>query len=167
MSGGLDPRHVLELVVRPTLLHLDLHSESAEQLLMGTAAQESGFACLRQWGGGPALGLWQCEPATYRDLTDNYLAYRLGLWRKVRDLASSAADRPMPDPMELCWNLGLACAVARVHYLRVRDPLPQPGDVAGMASYYKQHYNTRLGAATESDFERAYTAYVSPLYRGI
>lgn len=52
-------------VVRPVLRVMSAWSQPAEDLVMGTAAQESRLTYLRQLGGGPALGLWQMEPATH------------------------------------------------------------------------------------------------------
>ena len=60
----LNVRDLRVEVIRPALRALDLWSPAAEDLVLGTAAQESGLAYLRQIGGGPALGLWQIEPAT-------------------------------------------------------------------------------------------------------
>ena len=53
----------LALVIRPALKKLRLWSPSAEELVFGTAIVESGLTYLKQHGDGPALGLWQVEPA--------------------------------------------------------------------------------------------------------
>ncbi|KAF0118141.1 MAG: hypothetical protein FD149_866 [Rhodospirillaceae bacterium] len=72
-----DSAHFVTTVIRPTLLHLGLHSPAAEALLLGTAIQESRLGTyLRQTGGGPALGVYQMEPATHEDIWTNFLAYR-------------------------------------------------------------------------------------------
>jgi len=67
---------ILTLVIRPALSKINLWSPSAEELVLGTAIVESGLTYLRQWGDGPALGLWQVEPATQNDLYTNFLQYR-------------------------------------------------------------------------------------------
>ena len=52
-----------------------LVSQEAENLLMGTAAQESALGeYIRQLGNGPALGIFQMEPETFDDIVRNYLA---------------------------------------------------------------------------------------------
>ena len=70
---------MLALVIRPALEKLSLWSLSAEELVLGTAIVESGLTYLKQHGDGPALGLWQVEPATHDELYTNFLNFRLEL----------------------------------------------------------------------------------------
>ena len=42
--------------------------EAARQLILRTGAAESGYQTRRQYGGGPARGFWQMEPATEEDI---------------------------------------------------------------------------------------------------
>lgn len=146
-------------VIRPTLQHLRLWSEAAEALLLGTAAQESaGGRFLRQLSGGPAVGIYQMEPATHADIWRNFLAYHGDLARQVRELRSTVS--PHIDPaQEMVGNLYYATAMARAHYLRVPEPLPDAADLSGMAAYWKAHYNTALGAGTQDQFIAAWTRY--------
>lgn len=150
----MDAKQLLELVIRPTLKKLGLHSEAAEQLVIGTIWQESRGEYIKQLGGGPALGLAQMEPATHDDIWRNYLAYKRTLANNITELASMQClgDGMIPDANELISNLNYAVAMCRVHYLRVKAPLPKAGDVAGMAAYWKQYYNTPLGAGTAQEF---------------
>ena len=74
------------LVIRPALEKLSLRSLSAEELVLGTAIVESGLTYLKQHGDGPALGLWQVEPATHDDLYTNFLNYRPELGSKLMQL---------------------------------------------------------------------------------
>ena len=67
---------IRSLVIRPALSKINLWSPSAEELVLGTAIVESGLTYIRQWGDGPALGLWQVEPSTQNDLYTNFLQYR-------------------------------------------------------------------------------------------
>jgi hypothetical protein len=72
---AFDKKQFRDLIQR-TLQDLGMHSESAVNLLLGTAAQESQFGTyFRQIGGGPALGVFQMEPDTEIDIWDNYLRY--------------------------------------------------------------------------------------------
>lgn len=161
---SLDVRHVLAYVVRPALRTLGqgFASEAAEQLVLGTAAVESGFRWLHQVGEGPAVGLFQMEPATYRDTWSNFLDHRPGLRLAVSSLASRAAGDPPPAD-EMAWNLRFAAAMCRIHYYRKPDPLPRARDVAGMADTWKRLYNTSRGAGTIDDFERAWCRHVAPI----
>ncbi len=107
----LDPGHFRRDVVRPALEHLELWSESAENLLLGTALVESGLRSLSQRGGGPALGLFQIERATHDDIRTNFLRYRRALSAKVEALVAPQPSRPR----QLVTNLAYAAAMARVH----------------------------------------------------
>ncbi len=143
----LDPDHFLAYVVRPSLDSIGLWSEAAERLLLGTAIADSELTWLRQHGGGPARGVYQIEPATHDDIWANYLAYRDGLANRVARLAS---EHPRHD--QLAWNLGYATAIARLVYYRRPEPLPAADDLAGLAAYWKAHFNTTLGAGAPEDF---------------
>ena len=62
----------LRNLITSVLKELNLHSDNAVNLLMGTAAQESHLGKYRkQIGGGPALGIFQMEPATFNDIVNN------------------------------------------------------------------------------------------------
>lgn len=135
-------------VVRPVLQAVGVHSPAAEHLVLGTALQESNLHYLRQLGDGPALGLYQMEPATHDDIWQNYLAYREGLRDRVSSFLVEGRDRAE----QLVWNLAYATVMCRVHYLRVPAPLPDAADIRGLAVYWKQHYNTPLGRGTPEEF---------------
>ena len=142
-------------LVSETLKEIDLHSIHAENLILGTIAQESGFGTyIKQLGNGPALGICQMEPNTFRDIIDNYLYYKPSLLGKI--IQSCKASHISPDYM--VWNLRLSIIMCRIHYLRVPKPLPT--DLSGYAKYYKQYYNTYLGAGTEEEYISNYKKYV-------
>lgn len=147
-----------ELVVRPTLEHLDLWSKAAENLLVGTAIQESGLKFLKQKGNGPALGVFQIEPDTHTDVWVNYLNNRAGQGELGRVIAH---DFPRPNDYHgsLVWDMAYATVIARVIYLRRPEPLPNADDVPGLAAYWKQWYNTPLGKGTEEEFIKNYLKY--------
>ncbi|WP_347971999.1 hypothetical protein, partial [Vibrio vulnificus] len=109
---------------------------------------------LRQVGGGPALGIIQMEPATYDDIWNNYLAYKRSLANKLIELASMSSldDDMRPNATQLITNLAFSVGMCRVHYLRKKPPLPSAGDIEGLAHYWKDHYNTSLGAGTVEEF---------------
>lgn len=146
---GLDLGQFRALIVRPALKAIGLWSEAAEALVLGTAIHESGLRYLSQIG-GPALGLYQIEPATHRDIWENHLAYRPPLARVVQGLASTRTD------IELVRNLAYATAICRVAYARVAEPLPEVSNIDGLAAYWKQNYNTPLGKGTAADWARRF-----------
>lgn len=143
-------------IVRPVLHRIGLWSENAEELLLGTAAQESHMTYLRQFDGGPALGIYQMEPATEQDLWENYLAYRDDLSGRVRSLMMDGWNRTE----QMIGNLYYATAMARVHYRRYPEPLPDPTDIVGMAELWKLRYNTPLGSGTTEEFIENYRRFV-------
>ncbi len=142
---GLDLDQLRELIVRPTLKDIDLYSLAAENLVLGTAITESRLKAIKQYGKGPALGLWQMEPFTHNDIWRTHLTGQY-LGARIARLVSPNGARPAAENM--VWNLKYAAAMCRVHYLRVRSPLPAPNDALGMARYWKDFYNTRLGKGT-------------------
>lgn len=150
----LDIDQFRTLIVVPTLVKMELHSRAAENLLMGTAMQESTLRYIKQIGGGPALGIYQMEPATHDDIWKNYLAHRPALAAGVNLFKAAGVS----DLEQLVGNLSYATAMCRVHYYRQPDPLPQYDDVAGMAAYWKKHYNTPQGKGTEAEFIERYYA---------
>lgn len=145
----LDPRQFLRFVIRPTLAHLELGGKAAEVLLLGTALAESRMSKIDQVTGpndatlGPAIGLYQMEPATHDDIWTNYLVYQPALRLLVEALLSPAPNRHL----QLAGNLAYATAMVRVHYRRVSEALPDAADGEGMSRYHKRHYNTAAGKA--------------------
>lgn len=146
----------LRQIIQTTLSAAGLWSENAAELLMATAAQESHLGTYRRQIGGPALGIYQMEPATYNDIWTNYLAYHPGISTELSRLASTQP----PRPVEMVMNDAFATLMARVHYLRAPGALPAATDLNGLWAYYKQHWNTPLGAATQDQFVANYKRYV-------
>ncbi|HIE39972.1 MAG TPA: hypothetical protein EYP76_00900 [Thiomicrorhabdus sp.] len=60
---------------------------------------------------------------------------------------------------ELENNDKYAAAIARVHYLRVRAPIPQYNNIPKMAAYWKRYYNTILGKGKEIEFINNWNKY--------
>ena len=145
----------MKQLVNDTLQEINLYSDDASNLILGTISQESAYGFYRkQLGGGPALGICQMEPNTFNDIVFNFLHYKVDLANlilMVCGLTSFHAD-------DLVTNDKLAVSMCRVHYLRVKAKIPS--DLPGYAAYYKKYYNTPLGAATEEEFIENYNKYV-------
>lgn len=147
--------HLKKYVIHPTLEMFELGGKDAENLLLGTAAQESHMGeYLHQLGNGPALGIYQIEPHTHDDIWDNYLVYRTDLREHVNTLLNSAESKYT----QLVTNLSYATIIARLVYYRVPEPLPT--NKAGYAEYWKKYYNTELGKGTEAEFLMNYERYL-------
>jgi len=176
----INPKQLLEYVIRPVLIDLDVHPKLKmrtvdgitttvvltsdernilrlrdERLILGTACQESGCGhWLHQVGGGPALGIWQQEPDDHDDIFANFLAYKPNLLAKVSALTVLCAAEQM------IWNLKYACAMCRIHYLRVPEPIPDY--LAGQAKYWNENYNRNPNYGTDAEYMSAWNRFVAP-----
>jgi hypothetical protein len=121
---------------------------------MGTAAQESHLGTYWYQIKGPALGVFQMEPATEEDIWANYLNYHKPLAGKIYAIMVGNGD-------DLRYNLAYQIAMCRVHYLRFPEALPTAGDIKGMAREWKRRYNTAQGSGTEAEFMTNYAKYVA------
>ena len=138
--------HFLDEVVIPTLKELDMYSEEACLLVVGTAIQESRLHYLKQIPSGIAKGICQMEEATHDDIWDNFLKYKPEIKERLLGLTNQSMD--LVD--QLKGNLYYAVAMCRIHYYRVSEALPN--DLEGMARYWKKYYNTELGKGTVEEF---------------
>lgn len=144
-------------LIEETLKEIDMYSEAAVNLLLGTAAQESAFGTyIKQVGGGPALGVFQMEPATHDDIWDNYIMYQ----GRLRLRLDNIVKYEYIESKELQWNLKYAIAMARLQYYRRPEPLPSKQDIPALAAYWKQWYNTPKGKGTIDEFIHNYQKYV-------
>jgi len=137
-SSMIDKKNLRELVVRPTLEEINLHSDAAEELVMLTFAQETKLGTyLRQgWkklndGRGVGLGIGSMEPKTFLWLRSLYYGI----------LGSRNAK-------ELVWDLRLAVITTRLRYLVIVEALPAANDIKGLAQYWDRYYNGNPNAGT-------------------
>ena len=151
--------------VRPALQALEPiipYSQIAENLVLGTAAHESGgFKWRRQQGAhghqtGPALGLWQIEPATLTDIYDNFLRYRPRLERAVESCLPHG-EAHIDRLVQLETNDRYGAALCRLKYVRSPLKLPaDPNDVFEMGRLWATVYNTRFPPQRFIDDYRRY-----------
>ncbi|MGO9998994.1 MAG: hypothetical protein ACLPKW_14820 [Acetobacteraceae bacterium] len=155
------PAQLRDDVIRPVLaslapLQADQMGQAQEnvvELLLGTAMQESHCGDYLAQRGGPALGVWQMEPATEKDCWSNFLNSRPALSVPVARLVVQGIDRTL----QLAGNLYYACAMARVRYMRSQDPLPATGDINAQAAYYLKNYNAGGRATIDEYLENWHT----------
>lgn len=150
-APGLNAWHLRLYVVRPALEHIGLWSRDAEELVLATAAQESGLQYLHQLGSGPACGLWQMEPATMHDIVSRFLLARPKLQRAVHALLADVGTLTE----QLHWNLAFGAALCRVRYLYDPRPLPAATDVLAMGQCWRRVYNAG-GRGTVEAFVESY-----------
>ena len=156
-----------KLIIQPVLNELTLYSQEAEDLLVGTCAQESrGGTYLFQEGTNPdlyaslqknilAVGPYQMEPLTHDDiwkhlnLSNHYLVDTIINFCNV-------PNNPTADIM--LYNLYYATAMARLDYHRTSEPIPKTLEL--QAEYYKKYYNTSGGKATIDEYITNYNNFV-------
>ncbi len=151
-----------ELIIQPVLKSMNLYSQEAEDLLVGTCAQESKAGTYLAQIKGPALGIYQMEPATHRDIWNRYLGSNRDL---MRSLLGICRLQYMPDAGTMIHNLYYATAMCRVHYRRVPDEIPK--DLVGQAKYWKEFYNSPLGAGTEEEYIKNYRTFMGNGKKGV
>ena len=150
------------LVIRPALRSVGLHSQAAENLLLGTALQESNLFYLKQVGGGPALGFYQMEPFTARDICYRYVALpgnkNLAHMLSVNTWPHAKVHIPYQELTELQINnllvtdLVFQTIMCRLKYHMIKEKLPKADDLPGLANYWKKYYNTEQGRGKPEEF---------------
>lgn len=161
---GINAHQFLDNIIEPTLncmgriIDPRMAYESAKFQLLGTACAESQLTYLKQLNSGPALGFYQMEPATYADICN---------WADLIDIRECKKDpkRPkhlfrekivycifqegrkdFPHGSQLIYNLRMQTVFARLHYWRVKEPIPTATPL--QAKFWKKYYNTELGQGT-------------------
>lgn len=150
----IDIQHFTQHIIRPTLEQLPLtgaYKASAVALLGFTAMAESKLTYLVQHGDGPALGLYQIEPATHHDLWENWLPQHK--YYDLRQYIRHTYGDPRDD--KLVYNLAYATVIARLVYYRIPEAIPHEDDLYLLAAYWKKYYNTGKGKGTISHFVNA------------
>jgi len=151
---GMNSQQLLDYIIKPTHKYMGGHYEStnANFLSLCTAAIESNCGYYIKQVGGPALGVWQMEPATEADIWDNCDALR----DKIFFSTLNSLENGYPDDaVELIISPMYACAMARLKYSMDVAPLPDHNNTRAVYDYYKRIYNTPLGASTYEKFKQA------------
>ncbi|MFT5579876.1 MAG: hypothetical protein ACI9WS_002636 [Paraglaciecola psychrophila] len=136
--------------IRPTLEYLEMYSLAAEQLLLATAAQESGFNPFYQSDRG--IGIYQITPLEHRMIWDNYLAFIPDLASKVRGLASQHLFLENPD-QELAVNFSYSTAIAWIIYSQSELQLPAADDADGLSLFWRLNFcHSPLDSSGQENF---------------
>lgn len=118
------------------------YTKTAHDLLMGTAAQESLMGLYLVQQSGPGVGLWMASPNLTPAILGRLSKAQLDALAKIGDAT---------NPGQVTSNLTLAAMLARCWYWVTPAPLPAD-TISGLWSYYKLHYNSLAGAATETQW---------------
>ena len=166
----INPAQFRSEIVRPALKAADMWSEAAENLVLGTAVQESILAWVKQRGAGPALGFYQMEPATADDICRRHLSTRSELavrlakatWPHCRTPTAYSHLDAKDIARLLVEDLRFATIMCRLRYWMMPAPLPAASDVDSLAQYWKQHYNTVLGSGKAVEWSEKYRRFCLP-----
>lgn len=154
VTMGIDCKQLRDEIIVPSLITLNMLSDSAVYLLLGTAAQESGMGTYIRQIQGPAVGIFQMEPTTYFSLWNTM---KIPLRQKIMSYLNYAEE---PDASFMVHDLGFAAIMCRLKYASITAPLPV-NEVSQLAHYWKVYYNTNAGRGTEYEFIANYRKYVT------
>jgi len=128
-----------------------MYSKDAADMIFTTGMAESKYKHLSQMGSGPAIGFFQVEPATAKDIIKNYVSYRKPILESLQDLGYKESDMLY----RIKSNIALQVAFCRLKYKRDPFPIPKAHDKEGQAKYWKRVYNSELGKGTIEHFLEA------------
>ena len=132
-------------IVEHALYKLNCYSDDALALVV---------RALEGYGDGtPAIGFWQIEPATLKDMIKNFLNYR----KRYKDALKELGMEFKGDDIEISVmsNMAVQAALCRLHYRRDKKPLPSWDDMEAQGLYWKRVYNTPKGRGTIKHFIEA------------
>ena len=117
---------------------------TAVELLLETAAAETGMGSVRDRTTGAGMGLTQFDQLPFEDIKRRSMSKRYAIEETLK------IDISLVAWYDLRYNAFLSLLFTRLHY-RLR-PEPIPATREGRAEYWKQHYNTYAGAGTVSHY---------------
>ena len=157
---GICAEELRQWVIKPTLKRLGVYSKTAENLLLATAAQESGLGSHLKPAGQRALGIYQIHSLAHRHIWDDHLALHSEMASLVRGLASQHDFLAHPHA-ELATNLSYATAIAWFMCARHENfSLPKSNDIDALAGLWKRFYHPRSKNST-MDFRKNFSRYVA------
>ena len=141
----------IKSIIDWTLKKIDMYSKDAAAMVYTTGMAESKYKYLSQMGDGPAIGFFQLEPATMRDIMNNYVSYRKPILDSLKSLGYAEDD----SEYRVKSNIALQVAFCRLKYISDPFPLPFFSNTKDQAYYWKRVYNTELGKGTIEHFLEA------------
>jgi hypothetical protein len=153
----LDIKVLKNDIIIPVLSLLNMNSESAVNLLLGTCAQESILGTYNHQINGPALGIFQIEPTTYKLV----LKWISNNKPNLVDIVGSLKDAKLSGLDNLQFNNKYSTAIARCLYASIPVKLPPSNDVESLGKYWKDYYN-RGGRGTVEEFVKNFNILVLP-----
>lgn len=132
----------------------DWDTPDARNLLLATAIMESDLRARFQDSVGDAIGLFQVEYGTYRDLWRRAIRYKHPeLYKAMRRHFGDAENGEIKFE-DLQRNDIVGAMFARIKYFESGRKIPPSDDTAAQAKLYKEVYNTSAGRGDVSVFEK-------------
>lgn len=159
----MNKEHLREMI-QFVLKNYNLYSRDAEELLMLTAACESNLGhYFKQLNGGPALGIFQCEPDTY-----GWMTMRLENKRHISNGGLSLAwcsllssiNTPLSARHFMCDLEAQILSARLIYWFKTPKAIPPYDDIELLARYWKRYWNSELGAGTIEGAIEKYNKYV-------
>lgn len=145
-----------EDILAPTLNALQFRDPAFLELLVFTCAAESAGGTYVKQIKGPALGIFQLEPATFTDCWVNYVVRKPDI---INLLSLNLAVHRMPQPVEMITDLKLAVAMAALLY-KQRKAAPKDIEIDTLWNLYKELWNTPKGKAEKEPCLKAYKRFI-------
>jgi hypothetical protein len=139
-----------EYVIKPCLELLGENSETAENLLLGTAAQESLLGSHCYCAQTQGFGLYRITAEKHQDVWDSYLVQFPELASQLRGLASQQQFLKAPH-IELTSNLLYSTGIAWMIYRRNKILTNKPLEFSGLAQLWAVHFDNGTGTYRSTD----------------
>lgn len=146
----MNPQQLHDYIIKPTLEYMGggYNTIEARFLLLCTAAIESDCGYYIKQVNGPALGIWQMELDTYKDIKSNCDALKKQEFNyHIGELVGGACYFLEEVGCHyLIQSPSYACAMARLKYSMTPEPLPEYTgdaniDLRAFYDYYAKFYH--------------------------
>jgi len=162
MITGINPQQFLNIVCVPACQKLQMLSQDALGLMMGTAAIESqmGRYLVQVSLNGGKVTAGGYSPFQMEEITHD------DCWKIVITPNSNICDIMIKnggrqDASAMATNLLYAAMMCRIQYSRFKEKLPTYTDSNAVYTYYKKYWNTNDGKSTFSKWAPLYSEIIT------
>ena len=143
----MNNENIIKHIITPALQAINSYTDDRLDMVFFTGGVETLYQHIRQIN-GPALGLFQQEPADQDDIWRNLLG-QSSKNHLVNGLVYLSKRPGIYQELEV--NPFYAAAMCAIHYMRYPEPLPKAGNRTAQAEYWKCFYNTVAGKGTPGE----------------
>lgn len=119
-------------------------NSTAVEMIIETAVAETGLGRIEDKTIGAGMGLTQFDKLPFDDIKARNIKLREKIYKELK------VDISLVNWDDLRYNSFLALLFTRLFYLLKGDPIPKT--IEERASYWKLHYNTKLGKGTPEHY---------------